>query len=489
MVSATVFGQVPGPFPKFRDGVEQPPKEVRTNAPFDVPKLFEAPPPEQNAERLYLDALHEFSAELYVVYPVGPDPISPRSEVASGRSKRFLDVYQAWMNDPKSVTDVAIDAVVDEHREGFRKLALAQMRDRCVFQTGVAFTALLPHAQAARQVARVTSLKVHRALDRGNVDAAIADVKMILRLAYDLRPRGFMISQLVSGAILNVVGKEMVNPILAAPGLTPEQCARLAAVLTEHDAAVQVLDPYSVSLEMEYISTRVSLLDLIRHQDKLFRSMGLRPGASVAKSLIAPSPEPTSKAAPNTNPGPASEGDDSDAIPDDVDEQLARIADAELTRLITRLNSYYGALLELKDLPCAARLSKLPSVSEFLGGSDVLSRVVRAFLPSAGHYVAAIGRTEATLRAFECLSAVRHWQLTHQGAAPDNLAAACQGVGMKLIPADPFDGRPMHLVTVRGELVVYSVGKDNRDDGGLVDSNNDSVPGDLTYRLQGPRGK
>jgi hypothetical protein len=33
-----------------------------------------------------------------------------------------------------------------------------------------------------------------------------------------------------------------------------------------------------------------------------------------------------------------------------------------------------------------------------------------------------------------------------------------------------------------GRPVVYSVGKDGKDDGGTVDSKNDTQPGDLIYR-------
>ncbi|MHC5542552.1 hypothetical protein ACYOEI_30370, partial [Singulisphaera rosea] len=54
---------------------------------------------------------------------------------------------------------------------------------------------------------------------------------------------------------------------------------------------------------------------------------------------------------------------------------------------------------------------------------------------------------------------------------------------LEAIPADPFDGKPLRLAVIDGEPVIYSIGRDGRDDGGLVDSRNDSRPGDLTFRF------
>ena len=40
------------------------------------------------------------------------------------------------------------------------------------------------------------------------------------------------------------------------------------------------------------------------------------------------------------------------------------------------------------------------------------------------------------------------------------------------------------MAVANGELLIYSVGRDGKDDGGLVDSNRDAKPaGDLIYRL------
>ena len=64
---------------------------------------------------------------------------------------------------------------------------------------------------------------------------------------------------------------------------------------------------------------------------------------------------------------------------------------------------------------------------------------------------------------------------------PRALLVAAREAGLKAVPADPFDGKPMRVAVLEGQAAVYSVGKDGRDDGGQKDSRFDSQPGDLIY--------
>jgi hypothetical protein len=78
---------------------------------------------------------------------------------------------------------------------------------------------------------------------------------------------------------------------------------------------------------------------------------------------------------------------------------------------------------------------------------------------------------------------VRRWQLAAGGVPPD-LGAALAAVGAGRVPSDPFADGPMRLAVVGGEPVVYSVGADGRDDGGLTDWANGQRPGDFLFRMR-----
>jgi hypothetical protein len=77
---------------------------------------------------------------------------------------------------------------------------------------------------------------------------------------------------------------------------------------------------------------------------------------------------------------------------------------------------------------------------------------------------------------------LRRWQAAHP-RWPRTLMAAARDAGMKAVPIDPYDGKPLRLVMLDGEPVVYSVGRDGKDDGGQKDSKLDTQAGDLLYRL------
>lgn len=453
--------------PRFKEGIATPPAEAVAGAPFDAARLFEAPPLDQNAAPRVLEALLEFGPELAeTCLPEGPERTAAVQRL-SERKQRADALFRAYTTDPKTVAADAIDAVLAEHADGFRKLIDAQkQRPRCVFQTGLGFTATLSHLQAARQVARLSSLKVHRELQKGEINAAINDVGVILRLARDLQPRGFLISQLVAIAITNVTCVEMVQPILAAPGLTAPQCDRLTALFKTHEAGW--IDAYRVSLEMEYISIRITILDLIHRRDLVAKRIGLKPGASLVRSMVV-----------MTAAGP----DAKSPFPDDADAQLARTTPAELDRAIQRLNRYDSDLLKLADLPAVERVKRLPDVKTVFAGDDVLTVLFREFQPSVDNLVLALARGEATRHGVEGLVALRRWQLTHAGRSPVDLLDACRESGLANIPLDPYDGQPLRLALVDGRPVIYAVGKDGHDDHGQLDSDHERKAGDILFRL------
>jgi hypothetical protein len=88
----------------------------------------------------------------------------------------------------------------------------------------------------------------------------------------------------------------------------------------------------------------------------------------------------------------------------------------------------------------------------------------------------------ATVRASECMIVMRRWQLNH-GGLPRTLSVAVKEADLKGIPIDPFDGKPMRVALLGSPPVIYSVGRDGRDDEGQKDSKYDTVPGDLLSRM------
>ena len=415
-----------GPFPRLPGAVTKAPDWIGTEAPFDVARFFDAPPRERNVAPLYLDALFEFDPGMAICFPEGPER-ERRRQAAEDRVRRHVELDRAIRSDPVAVQPEQVDAVITMYESGFRKLAEAQRRDRCVFEPGLGSDAPLPHAHAARQVARIASLRVRRAVERGDFDAAIGDVEAVLRLVRDLGPRGAMIHHLFAAAITQVACLDLVKTILADPGLRVDHCDRLLKAFLNHEAGWR--DDYVEGLRGEYVIGRIEIRKLLQRQ------------ASAA--------------------GPRSP--------------------ADLARVVLDMNDFYRTLLELDGLPYAARLGKISALKN-PQVADPWSRMLELLRPALLSFTQQSGRRVASVRATECLIVMRRWQLMHRGL-PRALLVAAREAGLKAVPIDPYDGRPMRVAVVEGQSAVYSIGKDGRDDGGRKDSRYDTQPGDLIYRL------
>jgi hypothetical protein len=415
-----------GPYPRLPGAVTTAPDWIGAEAPFDVARYFAPVPRERNAAPLYLDALFEFGTEVAFCFPEGPER-DRRRQAASDRMKRYIELEKALSDAPETVPAGEIDELIELYATGFQKLVDAQRRDRCVFETGLGIETLLCHAQVSRQVARIAALRTRRAVERGDYDAAIREVDIVLRLVRDLRSRGFMITQLVAVAITQVTCTNIINRILAGPGLRVEHCDHLLKMLLDHETKSE--DGYAEGLKTEYLLGRTELQKLL---------LSLNPEAQ-------------------------------------------RAASDDLAAAVRRSNDYYRTLLSLDGVPFARRIEKVDTLA-MAKGNDQFSRLLATIQPRVDAFTRGIGRLDATIRASECMIVMRRWQLTHRGL-PRALAVAVKEAGLKAIPTDPYDGKPMRVAVLGSPRVIYSVGKDGRDDGGQKDSRYDTLPGDLLYRM------
>ncbi len=198
-------GQGPGPDHTFvlPGAVSQAPDWLKGPAPFDVAEFFRAPPPRDNAAPLYLDAFCDFGREILNWHP-DPKERDRRRVALEKDLTRIVLVQKSLKDDPGMVVKREIDAAIEPFADGFRNLALAQRREKCVFETGISITALLPHAQAApASSSRGCTLRVHVEPSMTAISIASDHLKrgeICLRLARDLEPRGYLIQQLSRNA-------------------------------------------------------------------------------------------------------------------------------------------------------------------------------------------------------------------------------------------------------------------------------------------------
>jgi hypothetical protein len=461
--------------PRLPGAVSEPPAWLK-DAPFDIAKFFEMPPPQENAAPLYLDAFYEFSPEMEMCFPHDQ---RQRTSIVRERVRRSAGTLEAFHTDPAAVPIAQVDATLAEFSEGFRKLEVAQRRPRCVFAIGLNYDAVLPHAQVARQVIRLLKLQVYSDLARHDYDHALLCLERSLRISRDLRPRGPLITQLVSVAIDSVCANEVVPLLLADPGLRQEQCKRLLDILVRHEK--DCIDSFKIGIEAEYVLTR-SLLRIFEDgirlgSDSDGRSVETkldRQGiAKFFREFVGRDPRvPTGRKQEDPVTFLASRGYLTPGSPRLVAERRAAEDIARSMLLVAgatdpeRRQAWSG--LEAKFL--WLRLPGSPSL-------------VGTITPDIRMMSTVCARDLVYIRGAICLVALRQWNFTHSEPST-NLETAVKAAGLTAVPIDPFSGRQLLLVNAAEGQFVYSIGEDGRDDRGLKDSNmGRKAQGDILFRM------
>ena len=128
-----------------------------------------------------------------------------------------------------------------------------------------------------------------------------------------------------------------------------------------------------------------------------------------------------------------------------------------------------GALMLVKAAPhhyCDANMTGMesrPSVtSMFLSGNAVGQVLYYMMMPALTGSLAKKSQSDVQLQATRTILALRAYQLTH-GQLPPDLNALVPEF-LEVVPVDDFDGQPLRYSVEK--KIVYSVGKNLKDDGG-----------------------
>ena len=467
----------------FPGAITKPPTWSDTNPPFDLAEFFQFPAEEENAAQLYLDAFLEFSpGEMTTFFPEMPEQEKKDWWLAYRTvSQEHLRLHEAWEKDPNSVDSTAADAWLANYDIGFEKLIEAQQRPKCMFQTGLGVSTLMPHLQVARQVGRVAQWRTRLDIQRGNLDRSLQDVRIQLRLTRDLRVRGALVAQLVAIAVDNQCCQR-VRTILNAPGIDVGDCDRLLALLTEHEA--KAIDAFSEGNRAEYIHSRQTLHDL------QYRTGGFDPktmketwGLSgdvnsplacikLFTDLTGSSPQQLAKATARLQgallPGAWQGG--------------KMLSDEDYAKEVEALNRYYASILALAEQPDYWRDGE--SEIEEAVAPTLQTTLLGFLIPAESAVLESIRRSKARFRGTQCLVALRWWQLEH-AEAPPNLETVVKAVGMSGVPLDTYSDQPLRMGRVEGKTVIYSVGPDGKDDKAQVEWDfAPRNPGDFIFQYE-----
>lgn len=355
------------------------------------------------------------------LFPVTPQPQSPAADVLLALSK--------------------YDATIEEVRQASQ---LPYARFPLEYDKDYPGAILLPHLASLKRLSQTLELRAIAELQNGQSDKALDDIKLILRLTDSIRGEPFLISQLVRIAMCQIA----LQPIYE--GLAEHEW--LEAQLVELDSELAKLDflsDYKLAMRGEMVLCQAGTFDYLRKNPEQILNWG--------NNFMGGNPPLFARLICHLIPSAwfyRNELNCTRAIVKyylpqaDVDQAMVspssvRRADAAIARETKHANLYN--IFERIMLP---------------GLSGAVERFVY------GQNAANIARAAIALERYHL----------EQGNYPDSLDAL-ELVFIKQLPDDIISGRPLHYhPTSDRQFVLYSVGWNERDDGGVVVLRKDSKP-------------
>jgi hypothetical protein len=141
-----------------------------------------------------------------------------------------------------------------------------------------------------------------------------------------------------------------------------------------------------------------------------------------------------------------------------------------LPDVLIRQNQMRGAeiltwLVDAADDPKAMH-EAAKRINETIPGEPIRHIIVRILLPSLSRAVELHLKATALLECTRIGLAAERFRM-HTGRLPSSIQELVPDY-LKAVPSDPFNGEPMRFVATDDGIVIYSVGEDGEDDGGLV---------------------
>ncbi|HEY1717009.1 MAG TPA: hypothetical protein VGH42_01795 [Verrucomicrobiae bacterium] len=315
---------------------------------------------------------------------------------------------------------------------------------------GMPAAILLPHLSALKQFAQVLQLRAIAELQNGQTEKALADVKLSLRLADSIRTEPFLISHLVRIAILQIA----LQPVYE--GLANHQWSNAQlADLNSELAKLDFLADYEFAIRGER-ALCIGNIEFFRHpHDQIFK----RPHLYFMVPLLYLIQDMSNEGESShmsfqmlaLSFGPSGW----------IDQNELRIAQFE--------TKWY--------LPIVDEDAKTISQAKIRAASNALGREIRhrtpenvletLLMPSLGGAAEKFAYAQSITDLARVAIALERYRLAH-GEFPESLDAIAAQFPNG-IPHDIIGGQPLHYRrTDDGQFVLYSVGWDERDDGGIV---------------------
>jgi len=366
----------------------------------------------------------------------------------------------------------AVAAWLDRNDAALDNLVRAADRPKCFMPYVSAgdgppmMSVLLPHLNPMRSATQAQCARAMRCSEQSRFDEAWSDLRAAYRLARTNQPHATLVELLVAAAQRNLAS-EATGGLLNAPELPAALGRDIASDLEQRPA----LPTFRQSMSTE----RLSFPDLIQHA---YRTGEL--GVEFAVELPWPQ-VPVHRLDVNHVLRQANQYYDDLIAAASISKPSVRASEVE--RVEDRFSgSWHRAAPDWPEF--VKYYISPPAVRREVATQRETEALLGMFVPALDRAITILGSSEARHRVVRAAAAVRAYEVEHD-AWPASLDAA-----MDAVPDDPFSTEPLIYRVEDEGFVVYSIGPDFTDGGGVdprpADDRSIDDPHDIVFRYPAP---
>ena len=344
-------------------------------------------------------------------------------------------------NETFDPNEPATIAFLSRHTRTLALLREAAAMPGCRFEQDVKdlnVTMDLSGLNECRNAANVLALDAREEIARGNAAPAIADCAAILGMSRHIGRRPLLVASLV-GIGIDAIGNKTLEAALPIVN-RPEDLNALH---------LESLQPFGRAFQQ-------SLWGEERFGLMYYSSMPNNPGA--APKIVADNSQLMASAG--------------------IGGSLFRIFFLDLDAYVKLMNNLQNSAVK----PYFQVRNHLVYAEGANPHSDILTAIIA---PSFNRSFETAARTQAIDVCASTAVAMTKFKLDH-GAFPDHLDALVPNY-MESVPVDPCDGKPLRLLVNKDRRIIYSVGPDGVDDGGIEGTHGGK--GDIVFTLKSAADK
>ncbi|MBU0716633.1 MAG: hypothetical protein KJ749_00150 [Planctomycetes bacterium] len=330
---------------------------------------------------------------------------------------------------------------LDRHREVLSALNELRSRSRGRFEITHQPNPLdtpLPHTTTVRHTTKLLRLATVEALLDSRLDDAADFILLQLHLAGTLYDEPFLISRLIQMAI-DSASLESLEHLMDAGQLDAESLDRLAEAIEDRRS--------SSTMRWAFLGERAWFVETCDYAAK--------------------QPLPLYKFGSAPRGGAASLMTDTGWLPTPLIRSNQRVGTEMLTWLVDANDEYLGMIEAAKRIDAG-----VPAV----GWKHV---IVRILIPSLHRSIVLHQRAVAGLDCARVALAAEQFRMD-TGSLPTSLDELVPDY-IDAIPEDPFDGAPLRFAALENGIVIYALGENLTDDGGVITKT--ARPLDVGFRL------